>query len=180
MLTHGQADEKSQLDDLRRFKMRVQSGPQLVAGLQPPGDGLGQTQSGFLARRETLGFVKLQQGQHIVFDHAQSLRLHRALVAAVIAIDRLRHIQPANLLDGVVANALHKGVVPGVGKRPEHRRYMGADGVTLRAGRSIAGGTLKLGAHGRLGDARRINIRNALGSGCHQESPVSSEATALS
>ncbi len=79
----------------------------VVGGIQAPGHGLGQAQGAFLARRQSAQtFQSPSKRQHIVFHQALGLRFERALVAAVIAVHSLRHVEPAQLLEGVVAHAV--------------------------------------------------------------------------
>ena len=56
----------------------------------------------------------------MVFDQrAAGRRLHRALVAAILALHRARDVEPAQLLDGVIEHAVAENVVPGIGEEPE-------------------------------------------------------------
>src|SRR5207302_10662636 len=101
-------------------------------------------------------------------------RLDRPLVAAVIALHRARHVQPAKLLDRVVAHAAVEWIAPRISERPERGRDVRAHGRALRARRALAPAALHLGAHLGVHLLQR-EITDAL-LGAHGESPRLSSA----
>src|SRR5918992_2467948 len=87
-----------------------------------------------------------------------------ALVAAVLALDAVRDVDAAELLDGVVDDALAEQVLPGVGERPEGGRHVRANRGALRSRRALTRAALHLGAHVG-GHPLPRDVADALGSG---------------
>src|SRR5262249_45927825 len=86
---------------------------------------------------------------------------HRPLVAAELALDRARHVDAAQLLDGVVGDAVLEHVAPAVGKGPEYRRHMRPDGLALRPRRALACAPVELRQHGGVGHGGGIDVADA-------------------
>src|SRR4029077_16722266 len=71
-------------------------------------------------------------------------------IAAIFAGDRTRHVEPAQLLDGVIEHSSAENVVPGFGEEPETSRHVRADRGALRPRRAFALAAFHLGAHPRV------------------------------
>ena len=78
------------------------------------------------------------------------VELDRALIAAKFAQHRPRNIDAAKLLDPVIGDAVLKDVAPGVGKRPERRRHVRANGLAFRARCPFSRAAFEFGDHGRI------------------------------
>src|SRR5690606_26121233 len=81
------------------------------------------------------------------FVDARLRRLDRALIAAELALHRARHVQPAELLDGVVAHAFAEDGLPRIGEAPEARGHVRPHRRALGAGRSVFGAAAHLALH---------------------------------
>ena len=161
LLAHGDGDEVADLDQLGLAEVLVQPRPQFVAGRQIPGDRLGIGERGLLPLVITRRDLEIDQVRIVVFLQAGLRRLDRALVAAELAQHRARDVDPAQLLDLVVGDAVLEHVAPGIGERPEHRRHMRADRLAFRPRRALARAALEFGQHGGILDGRRVDIADA-------------------
>jgi hypothetical protein len=136
--------------------------PERVVGRLPPNDRLRIGERGFLALAYAARCLEIEEVHHLLLDErAARLRLDRALIAAIFALDRARHIEAAQFLDGVVEHAVAKEVVPGFCKEPERGRHMGANRRAFRTRRALAPASLHLGPH-RGVHALERNIADAL------------------
>src|SRR5215470_2810605 len=161
LLAHGKGNEIADLDQLRLGEMRPQPRPEGIIGRQVPGDRLGVGE-----RRLLLGVVmrrtlEIDQVAVVVLDDALRGRFDRALIAAELAADRARHVDAAELLDGVVGHAVLEHLAPRIGKGPEYGGHVGPHGLALRPGGAFTGTTFKFGPHRRVGDGGRINVADA-------------------
>src|ERR1019366_9742277 len=82
------------------------------------------------------------------FGDPRRLRGGTALVTAVFAFHRSRDVDPTQLLDGVVYDAVTKELVPGIGERPECSRGVGAHRGALRTRRPLPSALLHHAHHG--------------------------------
>src|SRR5262249_56688872 len=89
-------------------------------------------------------------------------RLLRALVAAIIALDRARDVDAAELLDAVVRHAVAERVAPGIGEGPKDGRHVRAHRLAFGSRRALAAAALELGEHRRIADRGRVDIADAL------------------
>src|SRR3712207_5070106 len=135
LLPERQADEAAELNELRLAEVAVHPVPELVVRVEMPGDRLRVGERRLLAL--VVGGRRLEVEQLVVlaFDEPERAALLRALVAAVLALDRARDVDAAQLLDAMVEDAVAEDVVPAVGEEPEARRDVRADGRALRARR---------------------------------------------
>src|SRR5712691_8900139 len=161
LLAHGEGDEIADLDQLGLGEIAVQPRPEGVVGRQVPGDRLRIGERRLLPLVVAGRRLEIDEVAVVVLDQPGARRLHRALVAAILALDRARHVDAAQLLDIVVGDAFLEHGAPAVGERPEHRRHMGAHRLALRPRRALAPAAVKLGQHGRIRDGRRIDVADA-------------------
>src|SRR5262249_51943440 len=141
-------DHAAELDQLGLVEVPVHAIPERVVDRRVPGDRLGVGKRRLLALVVARRFLELEQVPDLVLDQgAAGRRLDRALVAAVLALDRARHVEAAQLLDRVVEHAVPEDVAPGIGEEPEARRDVGADRRALRPRRALALAALHLLAH---------------------------------
>jgi hypothetical protein len=132
-----------------------------VVDRQIPGDGLGVGERRLLPVVVMRRILEVDEIAVVVLDESLPGCLHRALVAAVLALDRARDIDAAQLLDRVVGNPVLEHVAPGARERPEHGRHVGADRLAFRPRRAFAPAAIELGQHRRVGDGGGINIADA-------------------
>src|SRR5258708_20085525 len=179
LLAEGKRDKAAELDQLRLGEVTVQAFPEVVAVGQPPGNGLRICERRLFPVVESLRGLEVQQV--VVLGLVQALfgGLDRALVAAVLAVDRARDVHPAQLLDAVVAHAGAENALPGTGERPEAGRHVGPDRAALRPGRSLPPAPLHPGPHleihllkGHIADALPGSHRGLLPPG-HLKAPGS-------
>src|SRR6267378_2788355 len=151
LLTEGQADHAAELDQLGFAEVFVHALPESIIGRRVPGDRLRVREGGLLALVVACRLLEIEQVPDLVLDQgATRRRLHRALVAAVLAFDRARHIESTQLLDGVIEDAIPEDVAPGVREEPEAGRNVGADSRALRTRRALTLAALHLLAHLRV------------------------------
>src|SRR5262244_620725 len=91
--------------------------------------------------------MEIQQLAVVFLDHPGPGRLDRSLIAAILALDRLGHVDAAKLFDAVIKHPAVEHIAPGVRKRPEDGRHVGADGLTFRARSALASTPLELLPH---------------------------------
>src|SRR6185369_185712 len=147
LLAHGQRHEIADLDQLRLAEMLVQARPEFVVDRQVPGDRLRIGERRLLLLVVAGRALEVDQVAIVVFHDALARRFHGALVAAILAFDRARHVDAAELLDRMVGDAVLEYVAPGVCKRPEHVRHMGADRLAFRPWRALAAAAVELRQH---------------------------------
>src|SRR5882724_1867241 len=148
LLPQGQPDHAAELDQLRLAEVLVHALPESVTGRGVPSDRLRVCERGLLALVVTRRFLEIEQVSDLVLDHcAARCRLDRTLVAAVLAFDRARYVQAAQLLDGVIEHPVLEYVAPRIREEPEAGRNVGADRRALGARRALALAALHLLAH---------------------------------
>src|SRR5262249_55731146 len=106
---------------------------------------------------------RLREMQKIVvffFREALPSRLDGALHASVFALDRLRDVDAAELLDRVVADALAKRELPGLREGADHIRVVGTNRLALGARSPLTSRALEIAADLRVRYARRIDVGN--------------------
>src|SRR5882672_2676835 len=151
LLPHGERDEAAQLDQLGLAEMPVEPVPERIIGVQVPGDCLGIRKRRLLTLVVFTGFLEVQQVLDVILhDGAARGRLDRALIAAVFALNGARYVEPAQLLDGVITNAVLEDVAPGVGKGPEAFGHMRAYRGALGPRRAFSLAALHFRAHFRV------------------------------
>src|SRR5438552_6385546 len=150
LLPHGEGDGAAELDELGLAEMPLQTFPERIVGIEMPGDRLGIRERCFLAVVAARGFFEIEQVLDVLFHDPRARSLDRALVAAIVTLHRARHVQSAELLDGVVAHTLVEQVAPGVRKGPESRRHVGAHRRALRPRRALALAALHFLLHLRI------------------------------
>src|SRR4051812_31072681 len=95
LLAERQRDRAAELDELRLAEVRVHPLPEGVVGLQPPGDRLGVRERRPLALVEAIGRLEVQEVVVLRLLQALAAALLGALVAAVLALHRPRHVDAA-------------------------------------------------------------------------------------
>src|SRR5687768_5437679 len=142
--------------------MSIQPLPERIVGIEMPGDGFGICESGLLPFVIATRFLEIQEIVVLCLHETRLGSLERTLVAAVLAIDRSRHIHPAELLDVVITHTVLENVAPRMGERPEASRHMGPNRGTLRTRRSLAAAPIEFFEHGRIRNRGRVNVTDAL------------------
>jgi hypothetical protein len=74
----------------------------------------------------------------------------------------MRDMDPAKLLDRMIADPFMKNGLPGLRKGPERGWHVGADRLTFRVGCASNTATLELRLHVRVGNWLRVDIADAL------------------
>src|SRR5258707_12473410 len=145
--------------------MPVEPVPERIIGVQVPGDCLGICKRRLLALVVVAGLLEVQQVLDVIFhDGAASGSLDRALIAAVFTLNGARYVEPAQLLDGVIAHAVLEDVAPGVGKGPEAFGNVRTNRGAFRPGRTFPLAAFHLRAHLRIHLLQR-NVADSLP--CH-------------
>src|SRR5690242_1875078 len=147
LLAHRERYEAAELDQFGLGEVPVKPLPQRVIGLQAPRDRLRVGQGGLLALAEPRRALEVEQV--VVLSLAQALRpgLLRTLVPAVLALQRAGHVDAAELLDGVIADAAAEDRLPRSRERPEARRNVRPHRRALRPRGALAPASLHLGPH---------------------------------
>src|ERR1700730_17175260 len=161
LLSHGQRDEITDLNQLGLAEMLVQAGPELIVNGQIPGDGFGISERRLLPLVIAPRALEIDEVAVIVLNEPLGRRLDRALIAAEFAKDGSRHIDAAQLLDGVISDPILENVPPTVCERPEDRRHMGADGLALGPWRAFPRAPFNPGKHRCVIDAGGVDIADA-------------------
>src|SRR5690242_12970437 len=102
LLPEREADHAAELDQLRLVEMPVHPFPERVVRIEVPGDRFRVGKRRLLALGIPRRLLEIEEILDVVLDHAGARRLYRALVAAVVALDRAGDVQPAQLLDRVI------------------------------------------------------------------------------
>src|SRR5688572_10357308 len=112
LLPECEADHAAELHELRLREVLVEALPQGVVRRAGPDDRLGVRERRLLAVAVGLGRLEVEELVVLSLDEAGRAALLRALVAAVLALDAARHVHPAQLLQGVIHDALAEEVLP--------------------------------------------------------------------
>src|SRR3954449_12641645 len=167
LLPEREADHAAELDQLRLAELLVHAVPECIVGVEMPGDRLGICKRRLLALVVPGGLLEVQQVHDVVFDQRTARRgLHRTLIAAVLALHRARHVEPAQLLDGMIEYAVAEEIVPGIGEEPECGRHVRAHGGAFRPGRAFTLAAFHLLAHLRIHLVERHVADPLFGHGC--------------
>src|SRR5689334_5644008 len=151
LLAERQPDHAPELDELRLVEVPVHTLPEGVVRRRMPGDRLGVGERGLLALVVALRLLEIEQVPDLVLDEvAARRRLHRALIAAILALDRTRHVEAAQLLDGMVEHAVPEDVAPRIGEEPEARGNVRPDCRALRPRCAFALAAIHLASHVRV------------------------------
>src|SRR6185436_13307633 len=133
LLTQRERDEEAQLDQLRIREVQMQLCPQgLVGDLGVPDDGACVGQRRLLPLAELRRLREVKEIVVLFLGEPLPSGLDGALDASVLALDRLRDVDPPELLDGVVADALAERQLPGLREGPDDARIVGPDRLALR------------------------------------------------
>ena len=116
LLAHGQCDKAAKLDQFRLREVLVEPLPKRVISINVPGDRLGVRKRRFLPFILTRRLLKIEQVVILRLFEAGLGGFERALVAAVLAVNRSRNIDPAEFFDAMIADAVLEYVVPGIGE----------------------------------------------------------------
>src|SRR6478609_2665116 len=151
LLPEREADHAAELDQLRLAELLVHAVPERIVGGEMPGDRLGIRKRRLLPLVVRRGLLEVQQIHDVVLDQRTARRgLHRTLIAAILALHRARHVEPAQLLDGMIEYAVAEEIVPGIGEEPECGRHVGTHGGAFRPGRALTLASFHLLAHLRI------------------------------
>jgi len=158
------ADERAELDELRLREMAVQLLPQLVAReRRVPADRIRVTQRDPLAvAEEVRRLVALERAQLLLGDQLRLLsRPDSPLIPSVLAFERLRDTQAAQLFDRQIDDAVSEEGVPRRQEGAQDLRLPGADRLDLGARRAVQHRALQLGTEVVVLDLGRVCIPNA-------------------
>src|SRR5262249_16849336 len=139
LLPQRKPDHAAELDKFRLLEMATHTVPELVAGVEPPNDGLGVGERRLLTFIIFRRLLEIQKVKHLLFDQGAARGcLHRALVAAIFAGDRAGNVEAAQFLDRVIEDAVAENVVPGIGEKPKTGGHNRANGRAFRPRRAFA------------------------------------------
>ena len=115
LLAESQRDEKSQFDQFGIREMAVQLFPKRRVGdVGIPDNRARVGQSDFLPLGKFIRSFKTEQFIVVIFRQSLPPSLDGALDASILAVDRLRHIDSAHLLELVIDHAVAKRQFPGL------------------------------------------------------------------
>src|SRR5918995_576504 len=137
LLAEREPDHAAQLDELGLAEVRVEALPERVVGRAGPDDRLRVRERGLLALAVRVGRLEVQQLVVLALDEPALPTGLGALVAAVLALDAAGYVDAAELLERMVDDAVAEQGIPRVGKEPERRRHVRANGRALRPRRPL-------------------------------------------
>src|SRR5262249_25952851 len=105
-------------------------------------------------------FGEIQEVVVLLFRQPLPSGLDGALYASVFALDRLRDVHAAELLDRVIADALAERQLPGLREGADHARVVGANRLALRARRALAARAVEVAESLGVGDRRGVDVGN--------------------
>jgi len=134
LLTERQRDEGTELDDLRVAEMRPQILPHTFGRAFGIPDQHARVQErGLLTFGEAIGAFELQQLGVVLLGESLLSAPERSLGPSVVALDGLRNIDAAELLERVLNDAVPEDRVPRSRERLGDRGNVRANGLRLRA-----------------------------------------------
>lgn len=138
LLTARQGNEEPQLDEFWLREVLMELLPESVVGqARIPQNGAGVTKRGLLTVAIALGVLELQELVVIGFGEPVLPSLDRSLDTSVLAGDRLRDVDPAQLLDLMIENPIEERRAPRLSEGVQDRRNVGSDGLTFRSRRAV-------------------------------------------
>src|SRR3954468_11913063 len=151
------ADERAELHELRLGEVRVQLVPQRVVGERGvPADRVGVAERHALALREERRRLVGVEACQLVLGGGLLSRPDSALVASVVALERLRHAQTAELFQVQVNDPALEEPLPGVEERAQNLRLARTDRLDLGSRRAVQHRVLERGA--QLGIVELLGI----------------------
>ena len=115
LLSERERDEEAELDELRHREVLVQLRPQrVVCDVGIPDDRAGIGERRFLALAETRRALELEQIVVLLLGQSFPSSLDGALNPSILAVDRLRNVDAAELLHLVIAHAVAEREIPGL------------------------------------------------------------------
>src|SRR5204862_78492 len=125
----------AELDQLRLGEVGVEALPDvIVRELRAPGDGARVGERRLLPLVVAISGLEVEQLLVIALAEPLLAAAAGALAAAVQALDGPRHVDPAELLDRVVADPLAECRLPLHPEVAQRRRHVGANRLALRPG----------------------------------------------
>ena len=119
LLAECNADEVPELHQFRFGEVLMQPGPERAVGFfGRPDDGACPGKRDFFPLGKFVGVVELEQGKILLLGQPSLSGPDRTLVPSIVALDRLRDVNAAQLLDLVVANAVAEDSFPSPGEGP--------------------------------------------------------------
>src|SRR5205807_8438921 len=107
---------------------------------------------------EAIGALDLGPPGVALLDEPLLSAPERPLRPSVVAVDRLRDADAAELLERVVDDALPEDRLPRAHERLRNRRNVEPDGLRLGTRRAVAPGMLHVLGELRIGDRRRVDV----------------------
>jgi hypothetical protein len=109
LLTEGQCNEKSQLNELGIRKMPVQLFPQrVVRDIGVPDDRAGVSKRRLLSLGKFVGSLKVKELVILGFGESLPSTLDGSLDPSILAVDRFGNIDATHLLDLMLQDAVAK------------------------------------------------------------------------
>ena len=134
LLATRQSDEEPELDKFRLGEVLMELRPEsLIGEIGIPENGAGVAKRGLLPFGVAVGVLELQEVVIVGFGEPVLSSLDRSLDASILTGDRLRDIDPAQLLDLVVEHSIEKCGAPRLGEGVQDRRNVGSNRLTLRS-----------------------------------------------
>jgi hypothetical protein len=156
------ADERPELDELRLGEVRVQLRPERVVGeRRVPADRVGVAERDALALAEERRRLVPLERRELVLVSGLPSRPDGALVASVVAFERLRDAEAAELLHVQVDDAVPEEPIPAVDERAQHLGLARTDRLDLRPRRAVQHRPAKLVAEIGILEVVRVGVRDA-------------------
>ena len=161
LLTVGECDERAELDDLLLAEVLAQPRPEgVVDAFRVPDEVAREEERRLLPLRERVRALELEQLAVVRLVQLVS-RPERPLRASVLAADRLRDVDTAELLQRMLDDAPAEDPVPTARERLRNVGDVRADRLRLRARRAEPARPFQIRDELGIGERRRIDIADA-------------------
>src|SRR6266851_1662330 len=136
----------------------------IVGALGVPDEHAGVEERGFLTSAEAIGGLEPQQVGVVILGEALLPPTEGSLRPSVLALDRLRHVDAAQLLEGMLEHACAEDPLPRVHEGLRHRGHVEADRLCLGARSADAARLLEVAHELGIGQRARVYIADP----CHE------------
>src|SRR5918996_4843662 len=151
LLSEGERHEVPELDDLLVAEVLPELLPDAVVGpLRVPHEHARIEERGLLPVIEAIGMLELEKLVVVLLDQSLLSAPERPLRPSVVASDRLRDVDPAELLDPVITDAVPEDPLPVPREGAEHCGDASAGRLALGPRRAEPSGMIEVAAELRI------------------------------
>ena len=162
LLAVGQADEGAELDDLLLGEVLAQAGPDgLVGALGIPDEHARVEQCRLLALSEAVGALEIEEVFVVPLGQPLLSAPERPLRPSVVAVDRLRDVDAAELFERMLDEPVPEDGVPGARERLRDGGNMRADRLCLGPRRPEAASLLEVLDQLGVGQGTGVDVADA-------------------